>query len=121
MSTAALYSVLASGVTMTGVLGIYDRIRNRKFDKRKQDTSVKLDQATYDEIASRAAQTNSSNLMAVGSFWQGQFNELAKQVEGLESWRRRAKDRWHEHYIWDQKMVAGDPDPGPPPSLDPDE
>lgn len=123
--STVLTTVLGSGVTMTGVLTVYDRVRNRKFEKRKQDATIKLDEATYTEIASRAEQTNSSNLMAVGAFWQGQFTELQSQVASLQDWRRRAKQRWHEHQTYDEGLARQIVELGgqaqPPPSLDPDD
>jgi hypothetical protein len=125
MISTVLTTVLGSGVGMTGVLAVYDRVRNRKFERRKQDSTIKLDEATYAEISSRAEQTNSSSLMAVGAFWQGQFASLASQVASLEDWRRRAKNRWHEHQVYDEGLARQIVELGghaePPPSLDPDD
>lgn len=125
MNATLIASILGSGVGGATILKLIDMVRNRKFDKRKQETSVQLDEATYAEIAARAANVNNTNLMAVGSFWQGQFQELAKQVENLEDWRRRAKSRLREHEQWDNmvasKMEECNMHIDPPPPLDPDQ
>jgi hypothetical protein len=125
MMSAVLTTVLGSGAGMTVVLGVYDRVRNRKFDRRKQDTTIKLDEATYTEIASRAEQVSSTNLMAVGSFWQGQFDMLTKRFESEQDWHRRVAEKLRAHRAWDQQIMRRLDECGihvdPPPTLDPDE
>lgn len=123
--TTLLYTVLGSGVGMTTVLGIYDRVRNRRFDRRKQDSSIKLDDAQYEDIAARAEQTSSTNLMAVGAFWQGQFNSIQEQLEAERDWRKVMTPKLRAHKQWDDHVAVVlrecDMDVGPPPSLDPDD
>lgn len=110
---------------MTGVLGIYDRIRNRRFDKRSQEGTIKLNDAQYKDITARAEQTASSNLMAVGSFWQGQFASIVKELEIEKQFRLKMTPRLKAHKIWDQqvtvKLEECSMHVDPPPSLDPDD
>lgn len=122
MTTTTLLAILGTGGGMTVLLGIYDRIRNRRFDKRKQQSTIQLDDAQYKEITARAEQTNSANLMAVGAFWQGQFNAILKQLEDEQNWRARMTPRLKAHKRWDDQVsnMLGDAI-GPPPSLDPDD
>lgn len=125
MNTTTIVSILGSGVFGATLLGLYDRIKNRKYDAKKQTTGIKLDEAQYAEIATRAAQVNDTNLMAVGSFWQGQFREVTKEIDSLKEWRAKAKERFRAHAAWDRAMVAELESKGhqvdPPPDLDPDE
>jgi hypothetical protein len=126
MISTVLTTVLGGGAGMTVVLGVYDRVRNRKFEARKQGTTIKLDEATYTEIASRAEQTSSSNLMAVGAFWQGQFQEVEKQLAAEQDWRRRMKQRARAHREWDEELIRKlelecDIHVDSPPPLDPDD
>lgn len=130
MISGVLAAVLGSGASMTIALGVYDRIRNRRFDKRKQETTIKLDEATYNEIAARAEQVDANKIMAVGAFWQGQFSELSKRFEAEQRTNRERWDRMtrkaHEHKLWDEKLLrkladCNINDMESPPSLDPDE
>lgn len=133
MSLTTLFSVLGGGAGATVLLGVVDRFRNRKYDKTKQGNSLLLDDATLEEIQKRAETTQSSNMMAVGAFWSGQFLELSKQFTKEQEASRlrwdRLKIRLHEHKDWDERVLRrldgfdSNPDTplGPPPSLDPDE
>jgi hypothetical protein len=117
-------ALLGGGAGATLILGIIDRSRNAKFDRRKQDTGIKLDEATYADIASRAEQTNQTGLMAVGSFWQGQFGEIVKRVDELAEWQRKARIQMQKHREWDRQLLSdceGHGSIGPPPPLDPDD
>ena len=120
-----LMALLGGGALTTIVLGLIDRIRNRKFDRLKQGTSVKLDEAQYAEITSRAEQTSSSNLMAVGAFWQGQFTEIEKRLAAEQDWRARVTVKLKEHERWDVRLMKLLEECGmqiePPPSLNPDD
>lgn len=120
-----LVTVLAGGAGATILLGLIDRIKNWKYDRRKQDSSIKLDEGTYDEIASRAEQTNSSNLMAVGAFWQGQFSDIEKRLAAEKDWRNTMTVKLRKHEAWDRKLMKMlaecDMHIDPPPSLDPDD
>lgn len=126
MNTQTIVTILCSGVLFTAILGFYDRLRNRRFEKTKQGTGLKLDSAQYNEIVARTEQTSSSNMIAVGAFWQGQFSEVTKRLDAEQEWRKRMKVRLHEHRTWDRKLLARlSPDViselGEPPSLDPDD
>lgn len=125
MGTSGLITILGSGALFTVILGIYDRVRNRKFEARKQGTTIKLDEATYAEITARSEQSNQTGLMAVGSFWQGQFAELEKRFASERLWRIRAQRKMREHRQWDalvaRKMAECNMAVPEPPSLDPDE
>ena len=119
-------AILISGGVFTILLGLYDRIRNRKFETAKQNTGIKLDDAQYRQIVAQTEQTSVSNMTAVGAFWQGQFSEVTRQLEEQRDWRRRMTVRLYEHRVWDQKLLArlhdcDINDIDPPPSLDPDE
>lgn len=125
-----LGSLLGGGAVATILLGVVDRVRNRKYDKTKQTNNLRLDDATLIEIQKRAEQSQSSNMMAVGAFWSGQFMELSKQFEREQETNKlrwqRLMDRMHQHKAWDEKVMESLRECGmtvdaPPPSLDPDE
>lgn len=121
--------LLGGGAVATILLGLIDRIRNRAYDRRKQGTSVKLDEAQYTEITARAEQTSSASLMAVGAFWQGQFNEMQKtmtdRLEAEQKWRTGMTAKLKAHERWDRdllkKLEECDVHIEDPPSLDPDD
>lgn len=123
-----LMLILGAGGGATILLRLIDIVRNFRYDKRKQDSTIKLDDAQYAEITSRAEQTSSASLMAVGAFWQGQFSEMQKvmqeRLDAETKWRTGMTTKLKAHEKWDRQLMKMledcDMHIPPPPSLDPD-
>lgn len=121
-----LWALIGSGVLFTTILGIYDRIRNRRFEKAKQSGDVKLNEAQLTEIVTRTSTMRTDDEVKAGEYWMGQFAAIRKQLEEQQNWRNRAAKKWREHKRWDDKQaerlrrLTGEP-VEPAPSLDPDD
>jgi hypothetical protein len=126
MSTTTILSILSAiGVAATAYWTVYTNVRDRRRTVAKQNTGIKIDEATYNEIATRAASINSDDMRKVGEFWQEQFDAVVKQVQSQQAWINSAKRRWAQHEVWDAKLAAQVRAHGgtiePAPTLDPDE
>jgi superfamily I DNA and/or RNA helicase len=118
--------LLGAGGGLSVIFTVVDKWRNRKFTKLKEEGSVKLDEATYTEIASRAAKINTEDRIKIEKWWKEQFETVKRDLAEQQRWRRRAVRRWQEHKQWDDKQalriheLTGQP-VDPAPSLDPDD
>ena len=126
MSTATILSIISVvGVLLTTAWTLFTNMRDRFRTIQKQETGIKLDNATYAQIATQAAALNSEDLRKVGEFWAEQFDKVVKQVQDQQLWINAAKRRWALHEAWDARLAAQVRDFGghiePAPSLDPDE
>lgn len=121
-----LIGLLGAGGGLSLILTMFDKWRNRKFNKLKEESSIKLDDATYTEIASRAARINSADRISIETWWKVQFESVKEDLAEEQDWRRRAIKRWHDHKRWDDEQaqrlreLSGEPIE-PAPSLDPDD
>lgn len=125
-STDILFGLLGAGGGLSAIFTMLDRWRNRKFNKIKEESSIKLDDATFKEIASRAAKINSEDRISIETWWKEQFESVKGDLSEQQDWRRRAIRRWHEHKRWDDEQarrlqeLSGE-SIEPAPSLDPDD
>lgn len=124
--TDILFGLLGAGGGLSVIFTAADRWRNRKFNKIKESSSIKIDEGTYAEIAARAARINSEDRIEIEKWWKEQFESVKGDLAEQQAWRRRATRRWHEHKIWDDAQaqrlheLSGEAIE-PAPSLDPDD
>ena len=120
--------VLGAGGALGTLFTVWTKFRDRKLEREKQQGDIKLSQASYNEIASRAAQINSQERIETERWWKEQFDavkqELKETREDLgeeREWRRKTTSRLRAHQPWDDKQLMKNPESGPPPPLLDDE
>jgi len=101
--------LLGLGGALGALFTVWTQIRDRRQTKAKAVGQIKLDQASYNEIAARAASINSEDLRKVGEFWQGQFDavkeenkEIRKELDTERRFRRRITKYIRNHEPWDE-------------------
>lgn len=120
---------LGAGGAVGALFTVWTQIRDRKQDRAKKQGSILLDQASYDEIAARAASINSEDLRKVGEFWQQQFDAVKQENEELRSeidierrFRRRITRYIRNHEPWDElaesRLAENQIEMPPRPTLD---
>lgn len=116
--------VLGLGGALGTIFTVLTKISDREREKQKQEGAIKLDEASYTEIASRAAKINSEERIETERWWKEQFDavktELKETREELgdeKSWRRRTSRRLRDHQPWDDIQYQKNPENGPPPPL----
>jgi hypothetical protein len=107
-----------------GSLGytIYKDWRDRRYNERKQEAGIAIDDVTEKRILAEAAQINSDVAIAQQTWWKDQFEYLRTELTQEQTLRRRLTVWAKEHQTWDQRAwelaVATDPDYPPPPILE---
>lgn len=124
--TPTLWISLALGLggLMSAVMAVATKAGSWRRDKQKQTGEIKLDQASYDEIAVRAAKINSEERILTERWWKEQFDavkvelqETRDQLASEKKWRRRTTERLRQHLPWDHHVYENCPEVGPPPPL----
>ena len=116
--------VLGLGGLSGTIFTIWTKLKDRDQDNAKRSGEIRLDQASYDEIASKAAQINSQERIETERWWKEQFDavkednkEIRAELE-LEVTRRKAVEKRiviHQH--WDHDAVRRYPELGDPPPI----
>ena len=116
--------ILGSGGFLGALFTLWTKIRDRRQDKEKKSGEIKLDKASYDEIASLAAKINSEERIETERWWKEQFDAVKVELEEARSeldeakkWRRKTTRRLKAHQVWDERVHKQNPGVGPPPPL----
>ena len=116
--------VLAIGGILGSIFTLVSKIRDWRADKEKKHGEIKLDSASYDEIANRAAKINSEERIETERWWKEQFDavkielkETREELSEEKAWRRKTTRRLRLHQPWDDHMAQLHPDIGGPPIL----
>lgn len=120
--------ILGAGGVTGAVLAVITRIANWGRDREKSEGSIKLDKASYDEIAIRAAKINSEERIQTERWWKEQFDAVKLELQATrgelnieKKWRRRTTERLRQHLPWDDHVAEKCPDLPPAPPLWPDD
>lgn len=116
--------ILGSGGLLGALFTVWTQLRDRKQTSRKMQGEIRLDAASYEEIATRAASINSEDLQKVGKFWQEQFDavkddnkEIREELDRQKRWRRKITTRLRVHQDWDHHAFHTHPELGQPPTI----
>lgn len=107
-----------------GSLGytIYKDWRDRRYNERKQEAGIAIDDVTEKRITAEAAQINSDVAIAQQTWWRDQFSLLREELTAEQNLRRRLTQWAREHQTWDQRAwelaLRTDPNYPAPPRLD---
>lgn len=124
--------LLGAGGTIGGLLTAFSRISDWRRNKEKKEGEIKLDQASYDEIATRAASINAEDFRKAGEFWQSQFDavkaenkEIREELRIEQLFRKRITKYIRNHEPWDElaeaRLIAAKIEMPPRPTLTFDE
>lgn len=116
--------ILGIGGTLGAIFTGVSKLLDWKSNKLKKTGEIKLDKASYDEIASRAAKINSDERIETERWWKEQFDavkielkETREELASEKAWRRKTTKRLREHQPWDDMMHGLHPELGVPPLL----
>lgn len=116
--------VLGLGGALGALFTFWTKVRDRNQDKAKKTGEIRLDQASYDEIASKAAQINSQERIETERWWKEQFDavkednkEIRTELDTEKKWRQKVTRRLRDHQEWDHQAANRYPDLGVPPII----
>lgn len=121
--------LLGGGGALTGFYAIYTQIRDRGRSVRKQESDLRLDEATERRIITEAAKIGSDERIEAERWWSQQIDDLRADLREESTLARDARREvnrlvaWADsHQEWDRrawrKAMETDPQFPPPPQLE---